>query len=284
MLEVALMRNQNGSRQEISERSYALRLNERILLRLNEGVEVGAGDSSLLQKGLVMTVDGRVVCGEGVGFGVPAVEYPDRILFSTHATIQAGDEELVKFFSMDTFQRKTWRHKIPVDNKVYLSVEQRLADRYRMDRRHRAFLTHVMKLISLLGFRLSYQKTKSRGLVKIGYQLAGNNVNVAVDSSELVDRRYKKLLIFNEQSSGFDLYKDEIRTLKEDEIGVWNETDSGRACLTNTHARVTFCVRSVEGTRLYRGREFLRPRLDWAGFCYSVPPSKGQFEYTIEIN
>lgn len=278
------MRTRNGSRQEPSDRSYALRLNDRILLKLTERVEAGPGDSSPLQKGLVMIVEDQALCGEGVGFGVPAIEYQDRTLFSTHAAIRAGDEELVKSFSMDTFQRKTWRQRFPVDNRVYLSLEQRLADRYRMDRRHRAFLTVVMKLISLLGFKLSYQKTKSRGLVRIKYRLSGNDVKIAVDSSELIDRRYKRLLIFNEQSSGFDLYRDGIRTLKEDEIGVWEETGSGRACLTNIHAGVTFCVRSVEGARLYRGREFLRPRLDWAGFCYSVPPRKEQFVYAIEIN
>jgi hypothetical protein len=278
------MRERKNVHQETSARSYDLSLNDRVCFRLHDTVEAGPGDSSALQKGLVMLVEGRAVCGEGVGFGVPAVEYPGRILFCTHATVQAMNRELVKSFLMDTVQRKTWRQRVPVDNRVYLLLEQRLVNRYRLDSRQRAFLFHVMRLISLLGFRLSYRQIGSRGLIEIRYRLSGSNVEVTVDSSQLLDRRYKRLLIFNEQSSGFDLYKDQIRTLEGDEIGVWEMTESERACLTNSHARVTFCVRNVKGAGLYRGRELLRPRLDWAGFCYSVPPSKGQFEYTIEIN
>ncbi len=279
-----MMRERKNFHQETSARSYDLRLNDRVCFRLHETVEAGPGDSSALQKGLVMLVEGRAVCGEGVGFGVPAVEYLGRILFCTHATVRVRNKELVKSFSTDTVQRKTWRQRFPVDGRVYLLLERRLVNRYRLDSRQRAFLFHVMRFISLLGFRLSYQKIRSRGLIEIRYRLSGRNVEVTVDSSQLIDRRYERLLIFNEQSSGFDLYKDKIRTLKGDEIGVWEMTESERACLTSTHARVTFCVRNVEGTVLYRGRELLRPRLDWAGFCYSVPPSKERFEYTIEIN
>ena len=263
--------------------SHVLRLKDKISLSLSQKTEGGPGDSSPLQKGLFMFIGDRSVCGEGVGFGAPALDCPEGVFFSTYAEIQERSGQLVKSFSINAFQRKTWRDKFPVDTGFYLAVERRLVKRYREQERYRNLLSYLIKLTSILGFQLSYQEVQSKGSVDVSYQLYGNRLMVGVDTSGLADRKYRNLLIFNEQSAAFDLYMDGFSKVKGNNIGAWKEILSAKACLTNQDDDVTFCIRNIPSARLFCGRELLRPRLDWAGFCYMVPSSAKQFEYDVEI-
>jgi hypothetical protein len=263
--------------------SYHLRLSNRITLRLHDEVESGLGDSSPLQKGLTMYSGDQSLCGEGVGFGVPAIEYVDQILFSTSAKVESKDGELVKYFSIDTSQSETWRLGALTRGRAYHLIAQKLTEKYRRGRGSRTLLRTLLKLKFLVGFKLSYCRTRSRGIVEVCYSLSGNAVNVRVNLSRLADERFRRVLVFNEQSAEFSLYRDEFSTSRGEDIGVWEEVDSGRACLTNESAGVTFCVKNIDGAKLLKGRESFEPRLDWSGFCYVIPSPRKQFQYAIEI-
>ena len=267
---------------QASNRSYSFRINDTISLVLYEEAKPAQGDSSSLQKGLVMFHKARSLCGEGVGFGVPAVEYSDQVLFSTSANVRATNGELIKNFWIDAKPRITWT-KFTIDSSPYLILQRRLDNMYRTDRKSRLLLTYMMKLQPLLGVKLSFQKIARRGFVEVKYSLSGRDVSVRVDSAKLSDRKFKRLLVFSEQSASFDTYKDNLGTLRNRDIGVWEEVKSRRVCLTNEESNVTFCVEDICGTKLYRGRELLKPRLDWAGFCYSIPAHQQCFSYTIRI-
>lgn len=267
---------------EVSRKFYSLKLNETISLVLYEGAEPAQGDSSSLQKGLVMFHKARPLCGEGVGFGVPAVEYSDQVLFSTSANAQATKGELIKNFWIDAMPRITWT-KFTIDSSPYLVLQRLLDNMYQTDRKSRLLLTYMMKLQPLLGVKLSFQKIARRGFVEVKYSLSGRDISITVDSAKLSDKKFKRLLVFSEQSASFDTYKDNLRTLRKTGIGVWEEVKSRRASLTNEESNVTFCVEDICGTKLYRGRELLKPRLDWAGFCYSIPSHQQRFSYTIRI-
>lgn len=272
-----------GLYEKVSKGPYTLTFDDRRTFILHENAEPGSGDSSPLQKGLIMLVKGQPVCGEGVGFGVPALEYPEKVFFSTSAKVEARDDELIKYFSIDAFSRKAWKERYPIENGIYSAIQSRLAKRYQTDKNSRSLLTSLMKLQYLLGVKLSFQRVTPRGIVKITYQLAGNGVKVRVDCSKIADEIPERLLIFNEQSGDFNLYEDGFEKLRNHEIGVWELSPSKRACLTNSDARTTFCVETIPGAELYRGRELLRPRLDWSGFCYAIPAFKERFCYTIKI-
>ncbi len=272
-----------GLHEKVSKSPYTLTFDDGRTLILHENAEPGSGDSSPLQKGLIMLVKGRPVCGEGVGFGVPALEYPGKVFFSTSAKVEARDDELIKYFSIDAFSRKAWKERYPIENGIYSAIQSRLAKRYQTDKNNRSLLTSLMKLQHLLGVKLSFQRVTPRGIVKITYQLAGNKVKVRVDCSKIADEIPERLLIFNEQSSDFNLYEDCFEKLTNDQIGVWELVHSERACLTNSYAETTLCVEAIPGAELYRGRELLRPRLDWSGFCYAIPSFDQSFCYTIKI-
>ncbi len=262
----------------------SLELNERLSLKLSENASQYLGDSLGLQKGLVMFLGSKSLCGEGVGFGVPAVEYSDKIFFSRVATIAKKDNELVKRFSIDTVQGKTWNGRFSLDNKIYQAVQSRLTDTYRKKREFRRILTRMMQLQSLVGIKLTNRTVESMGYVNETYQMSGNSVTITVDNSGLTDKDFMRLYIFNEQSADFDVYYDEFGTLRDDDIGVWEEVKSRRAHLENRRLNVTFGVENIPGSKLFRGRELFRPRLDWAGFCYSVPSKTQQFSYTVQLS
>lgn len=281
-VEDSLMKDCIQHRRQASSKFCSLKLDDTVSLVLYEGAEPAQGDSSCLQKGLVLFHEARPLCGEGVGFGVPAVEYLDQALFSTFASVQAANGVLVKSFWIDASPRMTWA-RFSIDSRPYFAIQRRLDNMYRTDRRFRLLLTYAMKLQPLLGVKSSFQKINPRGFVEVRYHLLGRNVSIEVDSSKLSDTNFKRLLIFNEQSASFDLYNDGLETLGKEDIGAWEEVKSERACLKNEKSNVTFCVEKISGTKLYRGRELLRPHLDWAGFCYSIPAYQQRFNYTIQI-
>jgi len=266
-----------------TQASLSLELNDRVILNLSKEVDQSSGDSLGLQKGLVMFVEAHSVCGEGTGFGVPAVEYSSEVLFSTTASIEFRDDELVKTYSIDAVQSKTWKDKFTIDSKIYRVVQNELANLYRTRAKLRPTLTHIMRIQSLMGIKLSNKKVKSKGLVEVGYRLSNNVVMIRIDSSRLVDRDFKRLLVFNEQSADFDLYRDDLVSLRGESIGVWEEVDSQRVSLMNEKMKVTFSIEKISGAKMYRGRELLKPRLDWAGFCYLIPPSMEHVSYVIQV-
>ena len=264
-------------------KKYFLKLNGRVGFILNEGSDNGQGDSSSLEKGLIMLAEDNSVCGEGVGFGVPALEYQENMIFSTSATINSNDINLVKSFSIDAYHRRMWMHKFPINDRFSSIISNKFSHRYRQDKKNQKLLKCLMKVITLLGLRKSTQRIHSKGFVDISYKISGDNLIIVVDTSRLLDKKYSRLLIFNEQSSDFDLYSDEFIELRKDDIGVWEETHCQEACLTNESIKVTFCVKQLDGIKLYRGRELLQPRLDWAGFCYIIPSKVETLQYIIRL-
>jgi hypothetical protein len=265
------------------EEPYLLKLDDRCSLRLDTKSGLELGDSSGLQKGLIMFVDNKSLCGEGVGFGMPAVEYSNHTLFSTAANIQATNKTLVKSFSIDASQRKTWKNRVPVDNTAYNAIQRRLANTYRTNKRSRRGLDYMIKIQSLLGVGLSHQRVRSKGFIAVEYHLSDSRIVISVDSSKLFDKNVKRVLLFNEQSAEFNLYEDDFGKLSKENIGVWEEVKSEKASLRNERANLSFMVENIPGTKLYRGRELLKPRLNWAGFCYSIPPHMEHFNYTVQI-
>jgi hypothetical protein len=269
------------SYEELERKS--LILDDEISLKLFDTNHSTIGDSSGLQKGLELYFRDRSLCGEGIGFGSVAIEYSDNVIFSSTANISIKNDALVKNFEIDTVLRKNWKGKFYVDNRFYGTLQPKLTKIYRENKKARPLLNALIRIQSLIGVRLSHQKIGSKGQIKIVYSLIGDQLRISVDSTGLIDKKIQRILIFNEQSSDFNIYEEEGKTLTNDEIGVWQEVKSKKACLSNVAAKVKFCIEKIPGTALFRGRESLRPRLNWSGFCYSVPKKLECFTYNINL-
>jgi hypothetical protein len=274
--------NNKPKKDNYLSKAFFLEIDEGLVLGITEKCSHGAGDSLGLERGLILFVENKPAIGEGVGFGVPAIEYSDKILFSSSATTIIRNDTLIRSYSIDAVQRKTWG-RFTVDVGLYRVVQNRLAKVYRTDRRFRRVLTQIMFVQSLLGIRPTYEKVNSRGYVDVSYNLVGKKVIITVNCSRLVHRDFRRLLVFNEQSADFNIYQDDFGILTDEDIGVWEEVKSRNASLRSRNLNVGFSVENLPGTRLYRGRELFRPRLDWAGFCYYIPSETERFTYTVQI-
>ena len=82
----------------------------------------------------------------------------------------------------------------------------------------------------------------------------------------------------NEQGARcFDRYEDsDGAVLRGAGIGTWDEVGADRASFVSTGHRVAFSLAQAPGARLYRGRELVGARLSWAGFGYSLPPTRAR--------
>jgi hypothetical protein len=263
--------------------NYSFNLRSGLSLKLDKGDTPSLGDSTGLQKGLILYKGKHSLCGEGVGFGAIALEYSNQIIFSTRANAVQYGKEIIKKFSMDSLHRKHLKNGFSLENRIFQTIKKKFDEIYKTKNSLRSCLKYLIKIQPLLGIKFSFEKIKSSGIVTVKYRLRKDRLVITVDSSKLLRKGLNRILIFNEQSADFKLYKDSSNLLHFDEIGVWNLVNTNEACLTNENIRVSFCVKNIPGIRLYRGYEKIKPRLNWAGFCYSIPPEKINFKYDIRI-
>jgi len=74
-----------------------------------------------------------------------------------------------------------------------------------------------------------------------------------------------------------------VVTLIDDEIGAWETVKAEEAYLMDVDDRLSFSLRRVDGTELFRGREETPGRFSWAGFGYSLSPNVSNFKYVIRL-
>lgn len=80
----------------------AAELPEGLALHLYADTRPHIGKVARLQKGLVLSVDGRERIEEGFGLGLPLVQADGQVYMSRSATVEQTGNALVKHFEMDT--------------------------------------------------------------------------------------------------------------------------------------------------------------------------------------
>jgi len=72
--------------------------------------------------------------------------------------------------------------------------------------------------------------------------------------------------------------------LMDEEIGEWQLVTADSAKIADYHDTVAFGLKTIRGSVLRRGREFLANSLDWIGLDYELSPESDPFEYEIEFS
>jgi len=238
-----------------------------------------------LQKGMILVYKGVETVGEGTGFGVPVLLYPDETYFSGSSHVylsrQNDDKIVCKEFLMDTVSRPTIG-KTELENRNLRSISRYFDELYRSHRHMQPFLLLLAKKI---GANTGFVKSTSAGKVLVTYSINKARVLVRIDFSLLRRKNLQKAFILNEQgSSFFSRYLDSNDTeLIDKQIGTWDETKAEWGCITDLQGKVGFRLWRVKNSVLRRGRESLEDYLDWIGLDYEVNPKTSVFEYEIEI-
>jgi hypothetical protein len=246
-------------------------------------------ETAPLQKGLVLMLDGNELIEEGMGFGLPVVKYADKTFFSTTAQISmhAGEscQSVCKVFSLDSVSFKKFGNSAFIDDGVYSAFRKAFERLYLKHNEIKPVFNKLMELRHKAKIRTIFVKVIPRGMIAVTYVFCGSRIDVRVDFSKLALKNCREVLLLNEQgSSFFRKYKDTNGSnLCGNRIGAWESLDAPEACLSNDDGAVFFCLKKIKGAKLFRGWEQTRNRFSWAGLSYSFYPSRGFFEYSIEI-
>jgi hypothetical protein len=203
----------------------------------------GKGKTAPLARGVALGIAGSPVVGEGMGFGVPIVHYPDGWVYSRTATTDAET----------TKDRSVWRRTYQLDE-----IGGDAARDY------------------------SFVSVPSRGAIEVTYTVDATGVSVAVRTIWLAPGA-TQVGILNEQSAAFDDYADATHTLLGSRFPNWVLVDGGWARLCSKSLGVEWSAPALPGAELHAGRELIGTDFDWAGLDYLFPASFTGTTYHLNL-
>ena len=230
---------------------YAYRLGTALMTQsIYPGVDAciesapGEGKTAPLAKGIVLEIAGNNVAGEGTGFGVPIVHYPDGWVYSRTATT----------VDVSTVTSTVWKRIYELDE-------------IGGDAAHNYLFVPIA----------------SRGAIEVTYTVDASGVAVNVHVMRL-EPGYIEIGILNEQSAAFnDFAADGSPTLVSGAFGNWEPVNGVWARLQSRKLGVQWSVPSIAGAQLHGGRELTPPDFNWAGLDYLFPSSFAGATYRINV-
>ncbi len=273
----------------ILEQAITIKINEKLSVRMYADTRPHCLETAMLQKGLVLVLNGKELIEEGMGFGVPVIKYEDKTYFSTSAEVFAqknnSNYSLKKIFFLDAVSRKKIGENSYINDNAYSLIHKLFEKWYLKNKKMYPFSNKIMELRDLAKIKTEFEKVQSRGFVTVDYEILKGKMNVNFNFSGLQLRNSKEVLIINEQGSTFfDTYIDSNGTkLIGNEIGAWDIIHAQEARLLDHKNQTSFKLKRTKGARLFRGWEKTRNRFSWAGLSYSLLPNRGSFKYSLQL-
>jgi len=247
--------------------------------------------TSCLPKGFILVSNGQELAEEAVGFGFPVVKRGLQALFPGRIELAVEQHGSIWFvqsvFTLDLVE-KIHRPGIgSVESRLLYAIKDSLAALIRSSTLLRGLLTAVSsRLRRTFSWETTYENAGFHATMKMVHtiQEETGKIKVEVDLTGLPGS-ITEVVVMNEQGArAFDRYLDSSGvSLQADQIGCWDKVTADEARFISTTRQIAFRLGQVKGARLYRGRELVSPRLSWAGFGYSFPPSNQKFGYELGI-
>jgi len=201
------------------------------------------GKTSPLAKGVTLIVNGRSAAGEGMGFGVPIVHYPDGWVYSKTASVldlSAGGQAI-------------WRSTYELDEIGGDAVHD-----------------------------YAFVPIQSRGRIEVTYTAGSGGISVVVRVLAM-QPGYTQVAILNEESAAFDDAADPTQTLIGPRFGIWEPMQGDWARLRSADLGVEWSLPALAGAQLFAGRELSEPGFDWAGLDYMFTGPFTGTAYAIKV-
>jgi hypothetical protein len=263
-----------------------------VALRVHSDTKPNNMKTAQLQKGLILLYKGTEVIGEGIGFGVPVAKYFDETVFSGTSSLTVRTRENIveirKKYTMDLVARNTLRN-FKLENPKIRTLLDCISTLYKNQyQSHVHFAQNILltrNLLFKLGVKSTFIKRPSKGTIVVTYIINRNRILIKLDLSLLKRTNLAKIFVLNEQGAHFfRTYSDsENLKLNDKAIGAWNDVTAKTAKIINEQDKIGFILKTIEGTKLRRGRELIKDSLDWIGLDYELGTEYTQFEYEIEV-
>ncbi len=267
-----------------------VRLTDSLSVRLYQDCRPNYLETGVLQKGLVLLLDGRELIEEGVGFGVPVVKYEDKTFFSSTAEVSikktGSDCILSKVYKLDTVSLKKFGRSFYIDDSLYSHLRKTFENLYLRHKKLTPLFNKIMEMRDLANVKTEFMTVKPRGTVTVNYHCQPAALSIQADFSKLALKKCCEILVLNEQGSNiFQKYVDSNRLiLVKNKIGAWEKVKANHASLQSANGQVSFSLQNYKDAALFRGWERTRKRFSWAGLSYSMKPNNGTFVYSIGLN
>ncbi|MFX1263631.1 MAG: hypothetical protein ACFFAZ_16345 [Promethearchaeota archaeon] len=252
------------------------------------------GKSSPVQKGLLPSASGNLaeMCEEGVGFGVPILQYKRDFYFPGTAVVseegRVRGDNAWKCFSMNLIDRRQQQDSESINS--FSWVFQRMYNRAYKSPQGRRIL---QLMTSRLGFNAPdsdpsvFFRVKSKGSILAAYRLNADTgvITVKLDFSGIDVSGLQHIYVSNELGgSYFDVYTDSSGIkLKGDEIGGWDRIHAAWAAFLSPAMNIGFRVDIPNRIRAFRGREIIGRDICWSGVIFMLSPACSELKYDIAV-
>ncbi len=229
---------------------YAYRLGAALSLQsIFPGVDAtvapspGEGKTAALAKGVTLKADGAGIAGEGMGFGVPIVQYGDGWVYSRTSTTE----------DVSTPSNAVWKRTFQLDE-------------IGGDKAH----------------NYAFEPIASRGEIEVTYTVDATGVSVSVRPIWLAPG-FSHVGILNEQSAAFDDFADGTHTLIGARFPNWVAVEGSWGRLRSATLGLEWSVPALPGAELHAGRELTPPDFNWAGLDYIFPAGFTGTTYQVNV-
>jgi hypothetical protein len=245
-----------------------------------------------IQKGLILLHEGKDLCEEAVGFGIPILQRGLQTIFPGELELfPLGDgftRGMHARFKMNLVEKITRPGSGMINNPVMNDLKNILAAMIRRFPWMRGLLTHTSNLLrASLALETTYEPADFSSHLSLTYAIdaQGGRIKVDLDAHGADMAGVTEVVVMNEQGAHFfDQYQDSDGVSElVDRIGCWDLVTAAQASFICSKCGMTFSLSQVSGARLYRGRELVGKRLAWAGFGYSFPPNLEHFSYEMMV-
>jgi hypothetical protein len=257
------------------------------------------GKSAPIQKGLVPHIPGKPIdiCGEGLGFGTPILQYRRDFYFPGSATLhpqkENGKIHWTKVFTYNLIER--WQRKSHHSIAAFSWARPRLHNLIYKTKTGR----HLLKFIAIAdhlslqrsGIRLAtpqFIPVQSRGQTPCHYRITENGqcLDIEMNFDAIVRSNLQSIYIANELGGHhFTRYFDSLGTqLEEYQIEPWTKINGQWAVFYAPYLDFGFRVEIPENANAFRGREvFKGSDIFWSGIILQLPNSTIKFSYQLQL-
>lgn len=245
-----------------------------------------------LQKGLLLSVDGRDVAEEGIGFGVPVLARGYGTVFPGGLEIECRRDdplwEVTARYRLDLVERLARPNGGRVQSRTLYAAKDALAGLHRRAPRLRGALTAISSwLRAAFGWETTYVAADFSADLTVTSTIHTDTgtIDVTVDLPDLAARGVTEVVVMNEQGARHFAQEREAdgSVRRGGRVGTWDEVAAASAGFVCPSPTASFWLDQAPGARLYRGRELVGTRLSWAGFGYAFPPTLRRFTYSVRI-